>query len=357
MRICIGILARNEADRIGALIADLDRQTLFRKNDISMSLCVVANGCTDATVEVARNALSDTAFVRQGRLASVHSLAQAGKSNAWNEFIHKIAPRDTDYVFLLDADIRIPEHEALQRMLDRLTSSKGAVVAIGKSTSDLSLRRPKNLAELLIKAGTGKVNDPQTALSGAFYCACYAELGKIWMPTGLPVENGFLRAMIMTSSFLQSENPERLVFVDGAQHIFESERSVRAVFRHNVRLRVGTALNVLLFNHLRKLSAEGVDLSRYIYERNHQDPSWLNSLVDEELKRSAFFVVHKGALSARWGRFRGLRLKDRLKELPMLCVGVVFETILFVRANTLMRRRKAAGFWWRAKRLSISGHT
>lgn len=345
MKVCLGILARNEADRIGNLICDLVRQTLLTNDDVSIALYVVANGCTDKTAEVAQTTLVDIAFCTRGRLASVHHLSQAGKSNAWNEFIHNIVPQDTDCVFLIDADIRIPESEALQRMLDRLTSSKRAAVAVGGSVSDLSLRGANSVAEWLIKAGTGKANDPHSALSGAFYCARYAEVSKIWMPIGLPVENGFLRAMIMTSRFSETEEPERLVFVEGARHIFESEHSLRGVIRHNVRLAVGTALNVLLFKHLRKRFDEGIDLSQYIDSRNRQNSEWLNSLVEEALQQSTYFVIDKGIFLTRLGRLRRLHLRDQLKELPMLCVGLIFDLILFLRANTVMRRGKAAGYW------------
>jgi glycosyltransferase involved in cell wall biosynthesis len=345
MKVCLGILARNEADRILKLIADIARQTLLANNGVSIGLYVVANGCTDATAEVAEKGLSDIAVAIRGSPASVYSLPRAGKANAWNEFIHTVVPPDTDYVFLLDADIRIPEREALQRMVDRLSSSERAVVAIGESVSHLSLRKAKSVAEWLIKAGTGTANDPHSALSGALYCARYGELVKIWMPIGLPVENGFLRAMIMTSRFSEAEDVERLVFVEGARHIFESECTVRGVFRHNVRLKLGTALNVLLFNYLRKLAAEGVDPAQYVYKRNLRDAAWLNSLAEEELRRSTYFGVYKGVLLARLSRLKRLRFKDQLKGLPMLCIGVVFDIILAVRANTLIRRGNAAGFW------------
>jgi glycosyltransferase involved in cell wall biosynthesis len=345
MKVCLGILARNEADRILKLIADITRQTLLVNNGVSIELYVVVNGCTDATAEVAQKGLSETAVATRASPTSVRSLPRAGKANAWNEFIHNIVPRDTDYVFLLDADIRIPEREALQRMLDRLSCSERAAVAIGESVSHLSLRKAESVAEWLIKAGTGKANDPHSALSGALYCARYGELAKIWMPIGLPVENGFLRAMIMTSRFSKAEDAERLVFVEGVRHIFESERTVRGVIRHNVRLKVGTALNVLLFNHLRKLAAEGVDPAQYVYERNLRDVAWLNSLAEEELKRSTYFGVHKGVLLARLSRLRRLHFKDQIKGLPMLCVGAVFDVILCLKANALMRRGKAAGFW------------
>ena len=57
--------------------------------------------------------------------------------------------------------------------------------------------------------------------------------------------------MILTSNFTKDENLDRIILVEGARHIFQSERTIRGVFRHNVRLAIGTAVNVLLFNRIR----------------------------------------------------------------------------------------------------------
>ena len=147
----LAIFARNEAERIGQLISDLGEQTLLADDRLSIHIFVVANGCTDRTADVARQAFAAPVFSRPRIGASVHELAKAGKSNAWNELVHRIAPKGTDYMFFLDADIRIPDSGSLKAVLDGLVSSPEAVVAVDRSVKDIELEQPKTLIEKLIK--------------------------------------------------------------------------------------------------------------------------------------------------------------------------------------------------------------
>lgn len=345
IRISVGILAHNEEERIGTLISDLQRQTLFAKQNILIQVFVVANGCTDATADVARLALSQLANAHNTLGARVHILDHPGKANAWNVFVHDLAPPDTDYVFLLDADIRLFAPATLELLLDSLVANQRAVIAVGESVSDLRLRETKTIAEKLIRRGTGTATDPRTAVTGQLYCARLAHLSKMYLPLGLPVENGFVRGMILTDNFRSHEDLERLVFVEGAQHVFESNRTLSRVFRHNVRLVVGTGINVLLFKRLRKLSSKGIDLASYIRGRNESDPRWLNELVTDELRSGKFFVIGGGVLTQRLTRLRRLRLRDQAAGIPILCVGLFFDLLLYVKANGILRAGRGSGFW------------
>ena len=56
IRIDLGIFARDEADSIGALIADLGRQDIMAEPAIDLRVLVLANGCRDETVAQARTA-------------------------------------------------------------------------------------------------------------------------------------------------------------------------------------------------------------------------------------------------------------------------------------------------------------
>ena len=85
MIVSMGILAHNEACNIGNLISDLAGQSLLSNRHLSIEIHVVANGCTDATVEVAKQTLAAQPFQKENITTFVHSLSSAGKSNAWNE--------------------------------------------------------------------------------------------------------------------------------------------------------------------------------------------------------------------------------------------------------------------------------
>jgi glycosyltransferase involved in cell wall biosynthesis len=346
MIIALGILAHNEASDIGNLFYDLRSQDLLSNDSLSIEIHVVANGCSDSTVSVSNEALSAGPFQRRNVRVFVHDVPQAGKSNAWNELIHKFASPKTDFVFLLDADIRIPEKMCLQVMLDSLIRAKRALIAVDESVKDLSLERHKSIIERLIVAGSGTSHDTRIAIAGGLYCARFEALKRIWMPIGLPGEDGFLRAMILTSNFTEEENIDYLVFVKGARHIFESERRIRDVFHHNIRLTIGTAINVLLFKHFYKLLLGGnVRIADYIRQRNAADKNWINKLIADKMKHKKYFIIDPSFVLKRLKWFSLFPISEKIRKAPIFLLGVIFDIALFIRANHLMRRGAGAGYW------------
>jgi glycosyltransferase involved in cell wall biosynthesis len=306
---------------------------------VSVEISVIANGCTDATASVAREAMRGGAFERAK--VAVHEIERAGKSNAWNEFVHAIVSPNVDFVFFLDGDIRIPDRDGLRTVLAALRESPTAVVAVDRSVKDLDLERPKRLTEWLIQRASGTANDTSKAIAGAFYCVRYSEIRSIWMPIGLPGEDGFLRAMLLTSSFSHDERLERHLFVPEVYHVFESLRDARSVIRHNVRLAIGTAINILLFYHLRERGSQGADLGAYIRARNEQDPGWVNGLVKQWLE-THYFPLQPRFLARRLREPRNWRSP---KAVVIATFGTVFDLVVFAKATRLMRRGVGAGFW------------
>jgi glycosyltransferase involved in cell wall biosynthesis len=345
LTVSVGILARNEEAGITRLIDDLGQQTLLTDDDLEVQVHVIANACTDRTVEVARRAFDTGPFGDLGIGTTVHELVQGGKSNAWNEFVHRIVPDATEFVIFLDGDIRIPERRSLRLMHDRLAASAHAVVAVDRSIKDIELEQPNGLVEKLIKLATGTANDPRTAIAGACYCVRSAEVRRIWMPIGLPGEDGFLRAMLLTSNFERPEQLNRLAFVDGAYHVFESVRDLGGVIRHNVRLAIGTAVNILLFGHIRRLREQGVDVADYVRRRNAEDPGWVNELIRERLQTS-YFPLETRFVSRRLRRMRnGPAQKRSMQVWAVAMLGAGFDLVVFLRATMLMRKGAGAGYW------------
>jgi glycosyltransferase involved in cell wall biosynthesis len=345
MLVSIGILAHNEANEIGSLISDIADQSLLLDESISFEIHVVANGCTDLTQQVAEDSLAARQFERKNINTFVHNITRAGKSNAWNELVHFLASPKTDFIFLLDADIRLAGKANLQRILYKLIESPSAFVAIDESVSDLSEKANKSIVERLILAASATAYDTRTAICGQLYCANFDVLRRIWMPIGLPAEDGFLRAMILTSNFTEDEQLDRMIFVEGAQHIFESERRIRKVFRHNVRITIGVAINVLLFNHFRELRKTKQELGSYIRTRNAADPDWVNDLIAEACLRKKYFLLRADFIFRRLVRFSSLTASEKMRKLPIFVLGFVFDITLSLSANYLMRKGAGAGFW------------
>lgn len=345
MLVSLGILAHNEACDIGNLISDIGNQTLLSNSQLSIEIHVVANGCADATVEVSEKALATWPFQSANIKTFVHSIVPAGKSNAWNELIHAYVSPDTEFVFLLDADIRIPEQASLELILNSLTQSITAAVAVDQSVKDLSQETHKSIIEWLILAASGTAYDMRTAIAGGLYCARFDVLKGVWMPIGLPGEDGFLRAMILTENFKKDEDLDRIIFVPGARHIFESERTIGGVFHHNVRLAIGTAINVLLFQHFRGSPSIKEDVAQYIRQRNVADPNWINELIANEIRSGKYFLLRGSFLTKRLKRFSRLSFSEQLSKAPIFLIGFGFDATLFIAANRLMRKGAGAGYW------------
>jgi hypothetical protein len=88
---------------------------------------VLANGCHDATVRVAREAVAKLPVASGGRMA-VLDLPFSGKSRTWNYFVHELCVGEADYICCVDGDIRVPSPGTLGLMLQRLEAGVAQVV-------------------------------------------------------------------------------------------------------------------------------------------------------------------------------------------------------------------------------------
>jgi glycosyltransferase involved in cell wall biosynthesis len=111
MKICMGVLAYNEEKGIEATLGDIVQQDLFGVSGHEVALLVVVNGSKDRTAELARGKLENSGLTWQ-----VIEVARPGKGNAWNRLIYEFSDADTDVFLLADADIRLPQPEALRKI-------------------------------------------------------------------------------------------------------------------------------------------------------------------------------------------------------------------------------------------------
>ena len=141
------------------------------------------------------------------------------------------------------------------------------------SKKDPTLREQMSIsASRLQIAGAPKI-------AGSLYLARAAALRSFWMPLGLIVEDGFVKAMLLTDSFRQPEKIEAIVRADGATHYFEAVTGFQAWFKHERRLVNGTAVNILLFSFIRDLVAKGKNPGEVIRAKNETNPLWVADLA------------------------------------------------------------------------------
>jgi glycosyltransferase involved in cell wall biosynthesis len=135
LQISIGILAHNEEPRITKTLETLFVQDVFKK--YSCEIVIVANGCTDGTAAAARRSTQDHQAVWSTLgSARVEELAVAGKSNAWNHFVHEFSSPQASVLVLMDADIELVKPNTISSMIATLKSNSQAVVCVDRPVKD-----------------------------------------------------------------------------------------------------------------------------------------------------------------------------------------------------------------------------
>src|SRR5439155_718452 len=157
--VSVGILAWNEEEAIESAIRSLWQQTVFgelARRGLQSEIIVIANGCTDRTAQVARQSFFRLAEIQTVPAAEpgtpywrVIEVAERGKNNAWNRFVHSWSATRAACLFLMDADIVINGREALWNMYRALEASPQAMVAVDQPVKEIILKQRKSLGERL----------------------------------------------------------------------------------------------------------------------------------------------------------------------------------------------------------------
>jgi hypothetical protein len=343
-RLGIGILAHNEAARLPVLINSLFAQSLFSRPDArwpSLHVACIPNGCSDDTAAVAKRCLAE-AVARLGLSQvtwSVDELAAAGKANAWNHCVHESLSA-CDYVCFLDADIVFASDDTITAAMTTLVGDPEVCVV-----TDRPVKRNDHVGWLatLSRYFSRTVPAGPTEICGQFYCARTSVLRSIWLPAGLPVEDGFLRAMVITNEFRSPEDPRRITRAEQASHFFEAKTDPRDLWRHKKRLMIGTTLNQLLFRHLwEHAGARGA--GALLHEQLQKDPAWLSHYLRRESEGRAW-VVPMGNVLRRLIEVRATPLPQAARRAPAALAATALDLLAAVSANREIKRNLGLGYW------------
>jgi glycosyltransferase involved in cell wall biosynthesis len=345
MSVSIGILARNEAPRIARTLRSLFAQSVFHAPAAApWELVVVANGCTDETAAVARGALQERPRALDAR---VIELAQPGKSNAWNRYVHELSRRDAAVIVMLDADIEFGHADTLRNSLAELASNRAADVVVDQPLNSIARKPQKSLLERLRLRLARQWNEGPPAIAGSFYCARATVLRAIWMPAGLPAEDGFLTSMVTTDLLRARGDARKVARAKDATHYYEATAGISRTFRHELRIAVGTALNCyLLWDFLAHATdPRGPGAGELIRSRLAQDPDWYRKFIDGEIASRGWWVLPRGMLFRRFAALRDGPLAGRLARLPSVLALFAFDLAVCVAANNRLKKHAAVGYW------------
>lgn len=351
MLISIGILARNEGATIESAIISLLGQDVFRLPleglpNLQWEIVVVPNGCTDDTAERARRVLAERA-PKTNISWSVRELTESGKSNAWNQYVHELSSPHAEVIVMLDADIHFAEQETVGNTLKALLADPEAVVAVDLPLKDAVRKPKKTLLERISLAVSKDAIAGVPGISGQFFCARAKALREIWMPKGLSVEDGFLRAMIVTDAFRSPPNEQRIIRAPDASHFYETLTSLRSIFHHELRLVMGTALNCYLAWDflLYATDPDGPGAGILILNRVKEDPNWYAKLMANSIRNRGWWVLPRGTLFRRFLRLKEAHGVNVLKRLPIATIGFLVDVPICVVANHKLKSNSAIGYW------------
>lgn len=352
MLVSIGMLAWNEADGIEKTIESLLMQSVFNggsvaNQQIEWEIVIVPNGCTDDTGSVARMALSEYTSGKNNISYRVVDVEEAGKSNAWNLYVHEFSNIDADFLILMDADIEFGNIDTIKNTLAKLIDTPTADVSVDLPLKSFHKKDKKTIFESISAKFSGYKFDGPPGIAGSFYCARVAVLRNIWMPKGLSGEDGFLRAMVITNLFRSEIDFDRVVRARNAEHYYDPETKLKKILRHQLRLIIGTSLNCFLtWDALFFMTdPEGSGAGVLIKNNIDKDGDWYKKFIENSIQTRGFWVLPRGMI---FSRFKKAKEKSGLnKAIYLFVVSALFvvEMPLYWVANRKIKSMRAIGFW------------
>lgn len=342
----IGILAHNEAGGIGRTIASLAGQSIMNAASAAalgidrIAVVVVPNGCSDDTEAVAKAAL---AGFPPHIATSVHVLAEPGKANAWNVYVHDLAPPDATLLTLMDADIEFASADVLERLVRGLADAPASQVATDRAVKDF--RHKKFLTPLdRLSQRISAQQKGRGGLCGQLYCARANALRAIWLPSGLPVEDGFIAAMLVTDGFTREPDDSAITYIVDASHYYEPVTDVAGFVRHEARIIVGSVINAWLFSLLWEAGKKG-HTGAYVHSLNSENPRWVDSICAQAKAERGLWLVPATFISWRFESLRNQPFGRMMGRAPVALAATLAALPAVVRANAILRRAGASAHW------------
>lgn len=341
LQVDIGVFVHNEEKNIIRMIHELSEQDLLKDKKLSVCVTLLANGCSDNSVPVAVNLIEKLGL---NETIQVLNFEEGGKSRTWNRFVHEVSRKDADYLIFADCDIYFTRNDVLSALVEKLVSDSQLKAVSSRPVKDLAISGEHlSVVDKIILSSGGGLNDWKRSICGQLYITKADVAKNIHMPIGLPVEDGFMRAMILTDGFMSQEDVTKIDGDENIFHIYESERTVRALIKHQSRIVIGSAINAVIYKHLRYFE---VPERKEILKQASRDELWLQRLIASELPKWPFAWVPFSFLTKRLGHaLEQPKLINTPKKLMTLLFGLIFDAVVYFLSQYKMARGSGVGYW------------
>jgi glycosyltransferase involved in cell wall biosynthesis len=343
------MLAHDSEATIVTTLESLLEQSLVQSvhGEFQVEVIIVANGCSDRTAEMARSVLRQSKSRLPDHVSvRVQELDVAGKCNAWNRFVHEFSDQTADYLLLMDSDITFLNCDTLVNLIRSLQQDSNAAVSVDTPIKDIELQPGRRWIERLsARLSESSRRQWRSSICGQLYCARGEMLRQIWLPNGLPVEDGFLRAMVLTNGFQSGEDFHRIIRAENASHRFEAHVQARKLLRHEEWLIASSTINSFLYDFLWKQCRERRHAGQLVRELNGSDPEWFAKLVAERISNRSWWIVPWPFVFRRFQHLRRTSLFVAARSFPIACVAFVIDCVLCTRVNRHLKLNKGISYW------------
>ena len=339
VRTAVAILAHNEEPRLRDTLDEVRRQTFLEAEGAAVEVVVVANGCSDGTVDVARRFIAEHGLEDRFRVVDI---PEQGKTHAWNRFVRELAAAETEIFVFQDADISFRTPDTVERLIQTLRDDDFLLAACGDSLKDVEVDGSRGLIEGL-SASLSRLSRRRGSalLCGQLYAIRAPLARRIHLPLGLVAEDGYLKHLLVSNGFKDPIDPGRIGHVPGVGNVFTSYRRLRDIIATQVRMRIGEVqIHVLLEDVRRKLADDPqLSLEELADEDLVDGPQWLGRLVDEHVRHRGWWVMFPGAMTNRLRWLARLGFWQGLRALPLALIGTVADVMFSLMANRKLKRK------------------
>lgn len=345
----IGMLAHNEERVIEQTLTSLFNQSIFRKSTqdelgiSSLQIVCIPNGCSDETEAVVSQFFDQHQSDADCLALELKPSRAAGKARAWNAFVHEFSSPDAKYLVLVDADILFASETVIEKLVRCLETDPVAIVATDYPVKAVKMKEKLSMKDRFSLSSSAQAIQDGT-ITGQLYCSRSSELRKIWMPLAIPVEDGFLAAMIKTNGFTEPPRSDVIVRVPDAVHYYDSHETLIGFLRHERRIIVGSVINAWLFERFWKANFKE-HAGKFVREENERNPAWLDEYVKSSRPEGAFWLVPSHFMFKRLSPLKLLPIRQQLGRAPVACASTMLGLIACGLANVTLRRPDATRYW------------
>jgi hypothetical protein len=240
-----------------------------------------------------------------------------------------------------------PNADTISSLVRNLARSSKAVVCVDRPVKDIEVSAKRTFFQHLLVAATPEIDPNNVPLCGQFYCALSDELRQIELPVHLPVEDGFLRALLVTHGFTGPEDPKRIILDPVAAHNFASVSTIAELFKHEKWIVSSSIISMLLFERFWRECAADRTAMALMRQWQEEDPEWLPRYIQRQVGEKGWGLLPRHWWTRRWTRWRQLPLRLRLRRLPVTLIAASIDILIFIAAIRDVRGGRALRYWGR----------